>query len=227
MSTDLYRFFHSFHTLNSVKLSIEEHLLTIPKNDEKIEFITNCIQYHQIHNFKTDAEVVLAKTSMSINQNEINSIDDYLPILEYLQELKISFIKEEKERNAVSFTCTESYIERLHELYSLLKEDRIGFICPKTKMIDFFKIFLNVPKEVIHTPIVWFGNQRDLIRVFDNLINKGVILKPSNYAKALTICFCKDSQGKPFKYSFEKAIEKVNDGSTRNEKKLEEIFSLF
>lgn len=226
MSTDLY-FFHSFHTLNSVKLAIEEHLLTILKNEERIEFITNCIQYHQIHNFKTDAEIVLAKASMSKNLNEINSIEDYSSILEYLKDKQTSILIEEQERNAVSFTCNESFIERIHELYSLLKEERIGFICPKTRMIDFYKIFLNVPKEVIHTPIVWLDNQRDLIRVFDNLTNKGVILKPSNYAKALTICFCKDSQGNPFKYSFEKAIEKVNDGASRNEKKLEEIFSLF
>ena len=227
MNTDLNQIFHPFHTLNSVKLAVEKRLLTIPKNDEKIEFIVECIKYHKMNNYKTDDEVVLAKISMSTNQNELHSIEDYKPILDYLKDKQDSISKDEKERNAVSFTCTESYIERIYELYCLLKEDRIGFICPKTKMIDFYKIFLNVPKEVIHTPIVWLDNQRDLIRVFDNLINKGVILKPSNYAKALTICFCKDSQGNPFNYSFEKAIEKVNDGASRNDKKLEKIFSLF
>lgn len=227
MNTDLYRFFHSFHTLSSVKLAIKEHLLTFSKNEDKVAFIASCIQYHQLHNFKTDTEVVLAKTSLSKNEDEIKSIEDYLPILDYLQDKKNSILKDEIERFAVSFTFNEIYIDVLHKFYHLLKEERIGLICPKTRMVDFYKIFLNVPKEIIHNPIIWLGSQSDLIRVFDKLIQKGVIHQPKNFAKALYICFF-DHRGTKFSYSFKKAIEKNKDRLTsKNQKKIEEVFDLF
>ena len=221
-----YGIFIPNYTTDIVVNKITEELSGYTNDNDKLEYLNLVLSFHKEKNYNSEVDLMIKRDNFRNEPTLLAQLDAYIPVLNFLKD-SISEIKDFKNKKGVtSFVMNEAYFDKITELYEVMKSVELGFISKQTKLSDFTKIFLGLTPDEINSPVVWMKRQSDLIRLFVSLEGSKYISSPTNFSKTLDLCFDNKISGNKF-VEFYKAVYKIPDSDSRNQKDLDKVLAIF
>jgi len=221
-----YSIFIPCYTTDIVINRIKEQLSDCNNDNDKLEYLNLVLSFHKDKNSNDEVALMIKRGDFRNEPTLLAQLDAYIPVLNFLKD-SILEIKDFKNKKGVtSFVMNEAYFHKINELYEVMKSVELGFISKQTKLSDFTKIFLGLTPDEINSPVVWMKRQSDLIRLFVSLEGSKYISSPTNFSKTLDLCFDNKISGNKF-VEFYKAVYKIPDSDSRNQKDIDKVLAIF
>ena len=225
------------YTESSVKGTIKNDLRRMPLLKNRYKYLCKAKIHINQMNAYTHLKEVLPNTEI----RRLAMVDAYFPIKVWIEkqydqiEKAIEKEKSNKEKkrqledSQTTFEINEKYSHLLHDMWELMKDDKIYLIHQDTTFEDFKIIFTKRKRVEVKKSIVWLGKKKTLLKLFCSFSDKKIITPiVLSYDKhnPLDITFIKQESMKPYSL-WRDTHSKLSNGNLRQQDKIDKILLLF
>jgi hypothetical protein len=238
---DLLGIFIPNYTTNIVVNTIKERLLNYTKDNDKLEFLNAVLNLHIDKNYNSVDDLIIKRANYSNHPVILAQLDAYYPIKDWIEERrdeiekaikKVQSNKEKKkqlEDSQTTFEINEKYSHLLHDMWELMKGDKIYLIHKDTTLENFKIIFTKKTRVEVKKPIVWLGNKKTLLKLFCSLSDKKIITPTAlswDKDNPLDITFINQENMNPY-FLWRDTHSKLSNTTLREQDKIDKILLLF
>jgi len=225
------------YTESSVKGTIKNDLKRIPLLKNRYKYL--CKAKAHINQMNANTHL---KEELDITETiRLGMVYAYYPLKVWIEkqydqiEKEIEKEKSNKEKkkqledSQTTFEINKKYSHLLHDMWELMKGDKIHLIHQDTTLENFKIIFTKKRRVEVKKPIVWLGNKKTLLKLFCSLSDKKIITPiVLSYDKhnPLDITFVKQENMKPY-FLWRDTYSKLSYGTHREQDKIDKILLLF
>jgi len=230
------------YTESSVKGRIEDDLRRIPSLVNRYKYLSKAKSH--INKMKHNShlkEELIDKELSNFNNKKLDMVDAYFPIKVWIEkqydqiEKEIEKEKSNKEKkkqledSQTTFEINKKYSHLLHDMWELMKGDKIHLIHQDTILENFKIIFTKKTRLEVKKPIVWLGNKKTLLKLFCSFSDKKIITPTAlswDKDNPLDITFIKQENMKPY-FLWRDTYSKLSNAALREQDKIDKILLLF
>ena len=225
------------YTESSVKGTIKNDLKRIPLLKNRYKYLCKAKAHINQMNANTHLKEELDVTETI----KLGMVYAYYPLKVWIEkqydqiEKEIEKEKSNKEKkkqledSQTTFEINKKYSHLLHDMWELMKGDKIHLIHQDTILENFKIIFTKKTRLEVKKPIVWLGNKKTLLKLFCSFSDKKIITPTAlswDKDNPLDITFIKQENMKPY-FLWRDTYSKLSNAALREQDKIDKILLLF
>ena len=225
------------YTESSVKGTIKNDLKRIPLLKKRYTYLFEAKTFINQMDPKTHL-----KEELDITETiRLGMVYAYYPLKVWIEkqydqiEKEIEKEKSNKEKkkqlddSQTTFEINKKYSNLLHDMWELMKGDKIHLIHQDTTLENFKIIFTKKRRVEVKKPIVWLGNKKTLLKLFCSLSDKKIITPTAlswDKDNPLDITFINQENMNPY-FLWRDTHSKLSNTTLREQDKIDKILLLF